>query len=270
MNASSLLQQQATTHWPLINRLAGRRFPQDTLAEEAALFVMDKLAEEDWRRLRAFTGRSSLATYIGALTLRLLEDFARQRFGRLKPPAWVRRLGGIWETLFRLLCMERVTPDAAVAMLTARQSCAATTAEAAAYQLLGEIPSCGSHRGEQTELAEDLPIDAEEGLSQPEQQIEDVEREQCLAVLGRILFDEEEGAIDAPGLERLLAVRISLEPRERLLLKLCFRDGVAVAEAGRMLGWNQHQVHGRLRRLLERLRQDFAQAGLEEELRLLL
>lgn len=270
MNASSLLQQQATTHWPLINRLAARRFAQETLAEEAALFVMDKLAEEDWRRLRAFTGRSTLATYIGALTLRLLEDFARQRFGRLKAPAWIRRLGGIWETLFRLLCIERLGPDAAVAQLTTRQSCATVTAEQAAYQMLGEIPSCGSHRGEEVEMPEDLPIDAEEGLSQPEEQLETAEREQCLHVLGRVLFAGEESAIDAPRLERLLGPRINLEPRERLLLKLCFRDGLAVAEAGRMLGWNENQAHGRLRRLLERLRQDFAEAGLEEELRLLL
>ena len=46
--------------------------------------------------------------------------------------------------------------------------------------------------------------------------------------------------------------------------------GMAVAEAGRMLGWNRHQVHGRLRRLLARLQQDFAAAGLDEELRQLL
>lgn len=270
MNTSHNWQQQATAHWPLINRLAARRFVQETLAEEAALFVMDKLAEEDWRRLRAFTGRSTLATYIGALSLRLLEDFARQRFGRLKPPAWVRRLGGIWETLFRLLCMERLGPDAAVAQLMARQSCATAIAEQAAYQMLGEIPSCGSHRGEQVDLGEELAASSEEGISQPEEQLEIAEREQCLQVLGRILFAEEESAIDAPRLERLLGVRISLEPRERLLLKLCFRDGLAVAEAGRMLGWNQNQAHGRLRRLLERLRQHFAEAGLEEELRLLL
>jgi DNA-directed RNA polymerase specialized sigma24 family protein len=71
-------------------------------------------------------------------------------------------------------------------------------------------------------------------------------------------------------LEKVLHADISLEPRERLLLKLCFREGVAVAEAGRMLGWNRHQVHGRLRRLLERLRRDFTDAGLDQELRLLL
>ena len=110
-------QQQALAHWDMINRMAGRRFQQAVLAEEAALFVMDGLARDDWQRLQAFTGRATLATYVGALTLRLLEDFARIRFGRVKPPLWIQRLGGIWLTLFRLLCLERFSPDEAVAII---------------------------------------------------------------------------------------------------------------------------------------------------------
>ena len=255
----------------MINRMAGRRFPQGELAEEAALFVMDKLAEDDWRRLRAFTGQSTLPTYIGALTFRLLEDFSRIRFGRLKPPLWVRRLGGIWETLFRLLCLERFSPAEAMEILSTRQACSAFVAEQAAYQLLGEIPHCGSYQGEQTELADDLPDTDEQCVgSQPEQQLEQEEREQCLAALGSIVFEESDPAHTPQLLEKVLRADIILEPRERLLLKLCFREGVAVAEAGRMLGWNRHQVHGRLRRLLERLRRDFTDAGMDQELRLLL
>jgi RNA polymerase sigma factor (sigma-70 family) len=260
---------QAVTHWLMINRMAQRRFPHGELAEEAALFVMDKLAEDNWRRLNAFTGQSTLATYIGALTLRLLEDFARSRYGRIKPPQWVRRLGGIWETLFRLLCLERYTPAEAVAILEARQACAPATAEKAAYQLLGEIPSCGAHRGEETGLPEDLPAEAEE-ISKPQQQMEQEEREQVLESLGRIVFAHARSTEATPLMERMLAVPIRLEPRERLLLKLCFRDGLSVAEAGRMLGYNRHQAHGRLRRLLDRLRGDLAAAGLDQEIRLLL
>ena len=115
-------QQRVLEHWELINRLAGRRFPGSALAEEAALFVLNRLAADDWRRLRAFTGESTLATYIAALSFRLLEDFARARFGRSTPPLWVRRLGGIWLTLFRLLCLERFTPDEAVALVHQQQA----------------------------------------------------------------------------------------------------------------------------------------------------
>ena len=264
-------QEQALAHWDLINRLAGRRFQQAALAEEAALFVMDELARDDWQRLRGFTGRSTLATYVGALTLRLLEDFARARFGRARAPLWIRRLGGIWLTLFRLLCLERFSPDEAVAILNDSQPGTSRTTEEAAYQILGEIPSCGGHQGETTAFCEETTLPpAEEDCSVQEQQVEAEERGQLFAILGRIVFDGTEEGVDPRLLERAAGVGISLEPRERLLLQLCYRDGVAVTEAGRMLGWNRHQVHGRLRRLLERLRQNFAAAGLDEELRLLL
>lgn len=264
-------QEQALAHWEMINRLAGRRFQQTELAEEAALFVMDGLARDDWSRLRAFTGRSTLATFVTALTLRLLEDFARARFGRVKPPLWVCRLGGIWLTLFRLLCLERFSPDEAVALIGNRQPGQMRVAEEAAYRLLGEIPSCGEQRGEQTELNEHTTLpDAEGECSAPEHQLEQEERHHLFTILGRILFDDAAGEADPRLLERIATAGISLEPKERLLLKLCYRDGVAVAEAGRMLGWNRYQVHGRLRRLLERLRQDLVNADLDEELRLLL
>ena len=265
-------QQQALEHWELINRLAGRRFPGSALAEEAALFVLNRLAADDWRRLRAFTGESTLATYIAALSFRLLEDFARARFGRSTPPLWVRRLGGIWLTLFRLLCLERFTPDEAVALVHQQQAGDPRQIERAAYQLLGEIPSCGEHRGDAPGggAETDLRVGDEADCPEQEQRLTEGEREQLFATLGRVVFDEAVADSGSRLLARVVAANIELAPRERLLLKLCFRDGVAVTEAGRMLGWNRFQVHGRLRRLLERLRRELARVGLEEELRLLL
>ena len=72
------------------------------------------------------------------------------------------------------------------------------------------------------------------------------------------------------SLVRVLAAGVRLEAQERLLLKMCYRDNLGVAEAGRMLGMNRHQVHGRLRRLLARLRDDFERAGIGREVRVLL
>ena len=265
------LQKQALAQWDMINRMARRRFQQSSLAEEAALFVMDGLAADDWRRIQAFTGRSTLATYVGALTFRLLEDFARFRFGRVKAPLWIRHLGGIWMMLFRLLCLERFSPDEAVALVSDQHPGQIKTTEEAAYQILGEIPSCGQHQGEETEFSEETTLPKQEGESSAqERHLEQDERHQLFTILGRLFFGDAAENVDPRLLERVAGVGIRLEPQERLLLKLRYRDGIAVAEAGRMLGLNRHQAHGRLRRLLERLRQDFAAAGLDEELRLLL
>ena len=264
-------KEQALAHWDQINRMALRRYPQAELAEEAALFVMERLAEDDWRRLRSFTGRSTFTTYLGAVTLRLLEDFSRQRFGRVKPPLWIRRLGGIWLRLFRLLCQERYSPADAIAILCTLQPSNAATVETATYQLLGEIPSCGEYHGEQTELNEETLLpNTDQECSAQEHQYEEEERRQLFLSLGRVLFSNQPTEQTPRLLERLAAVGASLPTKERLLLKLCYRDGVAVTEAGRMLGWNRFQVHGRLRRLLQRLRQDLVTAGLDKELRLLL
>jgi DNA-directed RNA polymerase specialized sigma24 family protein len=261
---------RALSQWELINRLATRRFRQQPLAEEAALFVVDRLAEDDWRRLRTFSGRSSFTAFVAALSLRLLEDFSRLRFGRAKPPLWVRRLGGVWMALFRLLCLERRSPAEAAALLAARQLGDERHLETTAYQLLGELPSCGEARGEITGLDEDLAAAEIDTNANQEQRLEEEERDGLFAVLGRIVFGEGAGAADERLLARVSEAGIELAPRERLLLQLCFRDGLPVAEAGRMLGWNRHQTHGRLRRLLARIREDLTRAGLAEELRLLL
>lgn len=264
-------EQQALAHWDLINRLASRRFPKGELAEEAALFVLDRLAGNDWERLKNFEGRSTLATFIGAVTIRLLEDFGRQRFGRVKPPLWIRRLGGIWLTLFRLMCLERYSPTEAVAMITQQQGGAATVVERAAYQMLGEVPSCGELRGEQVNIETADSSRGDTCTSSPqEQQIEDEERRNLMTVLGRLLFEEKTSGINDAQLQQLNRIDLNVDARDKLLLKMCYRDGLAVAEAGRLLGLNRFQAHGRLRRLLEQLRHALNKAGLADELRLLL
>ncbi len=264
-------QEQALAHWELINQMAARRFPQDSLAEEAALYVMDRLARDNWRRLRSFQATSSLRTYIRAITYRLLEDFSRQRFGRLKPPAWIKQLGGIWLSLFQLLCQERYTPAEAVAILTSRQGAAEKQVEHCAYQLLGELPDCGKKVGEQTAFQEEQmgPSGQPSAGSWQQEQLETKEREQFFAVLSRLLL-EGETQHSMALLTKGPTLNFALSTQERLLLQLCYRDGIAVAQAGRMLGWNRHQTHGRLRRLLKKIEQTLERAGLAQELRQLL
>ncbi|MCF8055009.1 MAG: hypothetical protein K9K37_00025 [Desulfocapsa sp.] len=106
-------KQKVLSHWDLINRLAVRRFGTLPLAEEAALFVMDSLAADSWQRLQGHTGKGSFKSYLASLSWRLLEDFSRKRFGRVRPPLWIKKLGGIWPLLFSLLCLQRLSlPDA--------------------------------------------------------------------------------------------------------------------------------------------------------------
>ena len=256
--------------WSLIDHMATRRFP-GSLAEEAALYVLEKLQEDNCRRLRNHDGRAAWPAFIGLLTSRLLEDFSRKKFGRLRPPAWLRKLDGIWLELYDFLCRQRLAPDDAVEMVLMRTTAAQKRVEEAAWTILGRITDCGRHQGLEVELVEnESPSDSigQNHRQGPEETMAAAERRLFFS----LLLETDVDAAQMAGLDRLVAVlresRMSAE--ERLLLQMIYRDQIPVREAGRLLGLNVNQVHGRLRRLLARLRQNLQQAGLEEELRLLL
>lgn len=258
-------KQKALAHWDLINRLAVRRFGNVTLAEEAALFVMDSLAADSWQRLHAFSGKGSFKSYIASLSWRLLEDFSRKRFGRVRAPLWITKLGGIWTLLFSLLCLQRLSVAEAVESVSCRYTARNRDRyEDAALTVLGRIPQCGRHQGLE------LPFEDTDAATQdrsPEQLLEKDQQEHLFAVLfGELLGEKGNSQILPDSFVSLMQEGVSLNPEERLLLKLLYQDNVGVTRAGKLLSLNRDQVNGRLRRLLARLRNDFQRMGLGEEL----
>lgn len=278
----------ALAHWEQINALAVRRFGRGPLAEEAALAVVDGLIADDGRRLRAHTGRASQSAYILAVSARLLEDFARRRHGRPRPPLWVKALGGIWDILFRALCLERLPVVEAVEMVhqrhfrgggdgrinqsaledggTARKQ--KDEIETAAFSLLARIPDCGSARGLEVEL--DVETEAAAADGGPGGTAEQREKRLLLeAIYHLVLAKDGEPPGSTVAMDHPLP-RVNLEAEDRLLLGLCYRDGMGVAEAGRLLGMNRFQAHGRLRRALERVKIELDRSGWGEALRAML
>jgi hypothetical protein len=266
-------KEKAMSHWGLINRLANRRFTSDVIAEEAALFVINGLEDNNWQRLRDFSGNASLATYLSTLTYRLLEDFARKKFGRLRPPLWIQNLGGVWALLFRFLCQERLPVGEAVEHVRVRMPTEERAdIEDSARTICAEVTDCGRHQDMEVPLEEEH--DCSDSKAESQQHLEEADRNLFFAALFKGVLDADRddgiaGSITG-SLACVITTGVRLEAEERLLLKMCFRDSIGVTEAGRMLGMNRHQVHGRLRRLLARLRSDFEKIGISGELRILL
>jgi hypothetical protein len=259
--------EKITAVWPLINRLAERRFPGGALAEEGALFVLNRLEEDDCRRLQGYSGRAKFSTFVSALTIRLLEDFSRIKFGRPRPPQWVTALGGTWVTLFQLLCLQRLgVSDAVETIKTRKPAVDPAQIEEDAWTLLERIVHCGTHQGLEVSLTEgeDGPVHAENGNT-PEDDLCKRERNIFFSLLFADLKQENDNTTGAAEMPVLSG--ICLNGQERLLLKLCFQDDLSVTRAGQMLGLNANQAHGRLRRLLARLRSDFDAAGISDDLR---
>ncbi len=261
---------KALAQWNSINSMAVHRFGEGTLAEEAALEVMEGLKADDWRRIRSYRGKASLTTFIRSLTSRLLEDFARQRFGRVRPPLWVKTFGGIWEKLFRALCLERLNVMEAVEVVVQRQvNSKKNEVEDAAYHLLARIPDCGKSQGLEVSYEDEwLQAESEELIQIRSAEAKQV-KELFFAIFQRLLGDNECEVSDSL-LKKYKALTISLSPEEKVLLKLCYQDGMGVTQAGKMLGMSRFQAHGRMRRLMARLRGEFERVGLDQELRLLL
>ena len=57
-------KKKTVEQWEHINRAAVRRFGDSSLAEEAALAVMDGLEANDWQRLRVYSGKASFSSFV--------------------------------------------------------------------------------------------------------------------------------------------------------------------------------------------------------------
>ncbi len=254
-------------HLSLVDRLAARRFADPLLADEAVLYALEKLQASGGKHLDAFTGRSKFSTYLGSVVRRLFEDFSRSKFGRLRPPAWISRLGGWWLLLYRLLCMERLSLDDALATMENYPAAQDFDAQDAASHILSEITDCGKLRGD-----EQLTGDGEVGhLGTDGAGLEEKDRDLLFSVIFQKLLGEQ-ATLPAAGssFRKVLDISFALTSEERLLLKLCFQDDLSVSEAARLLDISVHKAHGRMRRLLLRLREDLEKAGLAQDLVLLL
>ncbi len=261
--------RKITAHWPLINRIAQRRFGDTALAEEAALYVLDRLHEDNCGRLRSYQGRSKFSTFLASVSIRLLEDFSRHRFGRLRPPSWIDSLGGIWLTLFELLCLQRLkVTDAVQTLLSRRAALREKEIEQAAWTILERVTDCGRHQGLEVEFDETGPTGqgpVKEDNS-PEQRLMDEQQQ----IFTELLFSAPDRAVMDRDFIRRLREKLNLKAEEQLLLKLCFQEELSVTRAGGMLGLNANQAHGKLRRLLARIRRGFEDAGIADELKSML
>ncbi len=264
-------KKKTLEQWEQINRAAIRRFGDNSFAEEAALAVMESLEINDWQRVRGYSGKGSFSSYVMTLTVRLLEDFSRIRFGRIRPPLWVKTMGGIWSKLFIALCLERLKVSEAVEVVFQRQFTAEKKEiEDAAYTLLGRIPDCGVNRGYEVEYDETCHEKASSGAFQQGDKVEEDERRRMLKFLFQTILDREEKEDSEETVKKLRELKVHLQPQEKMLLKLCFQDGLGVAAAGRLLGQTRYQAHGRMRRIMSRIRKEFERTGLDRELRLFL
>jgi RNA polymerase sigma factor (sigma-70 family) len=94
-----------------IEAVCQRHFYTENDRNECYVFVLDSLRAENFKRLRAFRGKSKFSTYLYSLVNSLAIDFRRKRYGRRRIPTAVVKLGKWAEAFYRLVCWQKFSVD---------------------------------------------------------------------------------------------------------------------------------------------------------------
>jgi hypothetical protein len=253
-------------------RLAERRFPDPTVSGAAYNYAFEKISDDDWRLLDGFTGRAQPGTYLMAVFSRLLEDYSRARFGRPRPPAWLKRMGELWRRVYQMLCLERMLPESIVDTLTARREREPVEIRRVIGVVRTRVSNCGQSP---REINVEDPPEHSGSDTGPESEISQQELRELLLVLRSAFVSASTSSSDAnteaalasvsPGLAKLPGL-LDLDDEERLILKLIYQDERSVKAAAQVLRLPEHVVRRKHDRVVLRLREVLREAGVGPEL----
>jgi RNA polymerase sigma factor (sigma-70 family) len=205
-------------------------------AEDFPSFVMLKLIENDYGRLRKFKGDSSLRTYLTVVIQRLLFDFRAAKLGKWRSSTRARRLGAVAVKLEELLWRDGYNFQEAVECL--RLNWGVALDREALWCLASDLPSRRVKRHIRHE-SDKNPTGCAEG---PAADLEDRELSGAL-----------QSAI-SKGME-------SLSETERVALLLRFERGLTAQEIGAHLDLPPRAVYRTVERSLRRLRERLERSG---------
>ncbi|WP_373089708.1 hypothetical protein [Zhongshania sp.] len=244
--------------------LSAKRFPQPSLAEAAVNEVISRLSENNWHRLQAFTGKALPETYAHTVSARLLEDYARERFGRPRPPKWLKDNGAIWVHIWQMLCLERQWPDLIIGRLESDHE--PGFVQNVIGTVRARIPRCGEPG--YCEVANAEAIDEAASSASLEDQVIRENQRSVLNLLSTLISRSNSDACPSTPISAngILEDRLQLSPEDRLLLALIYEDGLSSRKAAAVLNSNPSAVQRRLATitsLLRDLMQDWGISGAE-------
>ncbi len=233
-------------HKALIERVARRICLRHHIyGDEAEEFTQDlwiHLIKDDYAIIRKHRGESTLDTYLTTVVANFARDFREKKWGKWRLSVAARERGPVAEQLDTLVSRDGFTLDEACEVLATR-GVTATRAELEAIAAV--LPARRRPREVQPDDARPDPVST-------------VEADQ-----GAVNADERRAA--ARVLMALKDVLAALSPRDRLIIKLRFYDGLSQVSIARKLGVDE-KLFFRLGNKLEAgLRQALEARGLSKD-----
>jgi DNA-directed RNA polymerase specialized sigma24 family protein len=131
-----------------LEKQANKRFGQGGLAQEATTYALEQLADNNWAKCHTYTGKAKPETFLYTLTNHLLEEFARKRFGRPRPPQWLQREGDLWLSVWKMVCLERQLVESVIDRLVYQGDRQQVLITAIIKTIKAKLPWCGSSNRE--------------------------------------------------------------------------------------------------------------------------
>lgn len=264
-----------------LDKLSIRRFGEGGLAEEASTYVIDQLSSDSWVSLSTFKGQCKPESYLHTVTSNYLEEFSRQRFGRPRPPEWLKRQGDLWVQIWKLVCLERQLVQSVVDHLAFNNLRNPNIIKGAISAIKARLPWCGESN---REIAA-VPLDNENSYNPaeliayehtPEDEITEVGYINTLLLISSLMNENPiENMFGQSSTERAesyvkkhehkfeqLRQKLELTDEERILLRMVYQDGMKKSVVARSLGMQDHLPGRILNRVTARINNAFQELGI--------
>ena len=244
---------------------ARQRFGDSPDAESAMNHALDALSRDSFAEAgRGYSGRGSPEGFVVVKVVNLMHDYASAKYGRPRPPTWLRRLGAAWTQAFEMLCLRRQMPETIVDTLYASANLEASRARSMLREIKARIPNCGQLAGGEVAMADDAPEERDANSAS-------LETEEATSVIGALqgVFDPDAPVPhDAPSTVALAAAlsrlgqQFDLSDNDRLMLRLVYQRGLTLAKAARAMNIKDYDIRRRHARLMRHLRAALEDCGL--------
>jgi RNA polymerase sigma factor for flagellar operon FliA len=226
----------------VISFVSSRHHLPGSEGDDFGSHVKLKLIEDDYAILKKFEGRSSLRTYLTVVIQRLFLDYRIKAWGKWRPSAEAKRSGPVAILLERLTQRDGYGFEEAVELMQTNHQITMSRPdlEAIAARLPHRLRRRFESEDALTNLADDQPSPDEIATS----------REQAMS-----------GARLESALNTAMA---GLEPQDRLILGLRYRDGRTIAEVARALRLDQKALYRRADRCRDVLLAALQASGIDK------
>ncbi len=257
-------KQLVFDQWKFLGRLAERRFPNDdSMAQGALMFVLEKLETDHWKRVRAWEGQGAFHTFLAVLTARLMTDYTRSKFGHHRTPTWINNKNDTaWTKAYQLIIFQNHSRQDAIEIL-------AVTYRGRERWYFEEMVATilAKNNRPARAIESQVPIDAVEDTSccfeSPEQDSKISEKALLEAVIGYLSSNGDSSDNENEEVKRMLSllnIELSMSEEDKLILKMRYCDGMTITAITKALHL-KGDVYKRINKLIRHLTNACTQLG---------